>query len=215
MNKQDIIANAMKIDGMVSEWDCDLIYDQAQEYVQPNGCAIEIGGWKGRSTYVIAQVCKEKGATLYELDTFAGVEDPNSRKNQAGNLGGYFEAASNSNFIDIMKASIAGLPVVILKGDSKVTIKTLPDRKFDYCFIDGNHESPMVDMDIKNCIQKLRIGGLLTGHDHGNPDTTVHQAVDRILGTDFHIDVRPVIGDPKYCLTIWSHVIKEEDYARI
>jgi hypothetical protein len=215
MNKQDIINKAMQIEGMVSEWDLDLIYDQAQQYIKPRGCAIEIGGWKGRSTYVIGQVCKEKDAILYELDTFAGCEDPNSRKNQAGNLNGYFEAATNSNFIEIMRANLAGLPVVLMKGDSKVTIKTLPDKKFDYCFIDGNHESPMVDMDILNCIQKLHVGALMTGHDHGNPDGTVHLAVDKILGTDFHIDIRPLVGDPKYCLTIWSHVIKEEDYAKV
>ena len=55
---------------------------------------------------------------------------------------------------------------------------------------------------------KVKVGGLVTGHDHGNPDTDVALAVDRIIGTDFHIDIRPKHGDPKYCLTIWSHVVK-------
>ena len=110
MTKQEIISQAMTIPGMVSEWDLDLIYDQAQEYITEGGAVIEIGGWKGRSTYVIASVCKEKGAKLYEMDTFAGVEDPISRKNQDGNLGGYYEAVTNPNFIDIMKANVAGLP---------------------------------------------------------------------------------------------------------
>lgn len=215
MNKIQLIFNAMQIPGMVSEWDLDLIYDQAMEYVLPGGYAMEIGGWKGRSTYVIASVCKEKGAHLYELDTFAGVEDPNSRKNQEGNLNGYYEAATNPNFMEIMKANLVDLPVIYLKGDSKETIKDIPNRFLDYAFIDGNHDAPFIDADIKNTIQKMRLGGLMTGHDHGNPDTDVHGAVDRILGKDFHIDIRPLVGDPKYCLTIWSHVIKEEDYAKV
>lgn len=215
MSKDEIIAHAVTIPGMMSQWDLDLIYDQAMEYVQTGGLALEIGGWKGCSTYVIASVCKIKGATLHEVDTFAGVEDPNSRKNQPGNLNGYFEAFVDPNFERYLRASVAGLPVEIHKGDSKVIVPTLPAKKFDYCFIDGNHDAPFIDMDIKNCIQKMRLGGLLTGHDHGNPDTDVHGAVDRILGTDFQINIRPVIGDPKYCLTIWSHVIKEEDYAKV
>lgn len=208
MTKQEIIAKAMEIPGMVSEWDLDLIYDQAQEYIKPHHFAIEIGGWKGRSTYVIASVCAEKGSTLYEFDTFAGVEDLQSRKNEPGNLNGYYEATINPNFEDIMKSNLGNLPVIYMKGDSKERIKEMGDRTADYCFIDGNHESPMVDEDIKNCLMKVRVGGLVTGHDHGNPDGTVHEAVDRILGNDFHIDVRPVHGDPKYCLTIWSHVVK-------
>lgn len=205
MTKQEIISQAMTIPGMVSEWDLDLIYDQAQEYITEGGAVIEIGGWKGRSTYVIASVCKEKGAKLYEMDTFAGVEDPTSRKNQDGNLGGYYEAVTNPNFIDIMKANVAGLPVVFMKGDSKKTIHEIPDRSCDYCFIDGNHDAPFIDTDIVNCLQKVKIGGLVTGHDHGNPDTDVHGAVDRILGKDFKLDVRG--NETKYLLTIWSHIV--------
>jgi hypothetical protein len=207
MTKKELIAKAMEIPGMVSEWDLDLIYDQSQEYVTKGGFAIEIGGWKGRSTYVIASVCKEKGAQLYELDTFSGVEDSTSRKNQPDNLNGYYEAFINPNFMEIMKNNLVGLPVIYKKGDSKETIKEIPNRSIDYCFIDGNHDSPFVDEDIENCLRKVKIGGLVTGHDHGNPDTNVHQAVDRILGTDFRLNVRPTIGDPKYCLTIWSHVV--------
>ena len=207
MTKDETIAEAIKIPGMMSQWDLDLIYDQTQQYITPGGFAIEIGGWKGCSTYVIASVCKEKGAQLYELDTFAGVEVPGCRKNQEGNLNGYFEAATNPNFMDIMVNNLKGLPVIFKKGDSKVTIKEIPDRSCDYCFIDGNHDSPYLEEDIKNCLMKVKIGGLVTGHDHGNPDTDVTLAVDRILGTDFKIDIRPVHGDPKYCLTIWSHVV--------
>lgn len=206
MNKKEIIAKAMEIPGMVSEWDLDLIYDHSISILAVGGKAIEIGGWKGRSTYVIASVCKEKGATLYELDTFAGVEDPKSRKNEQDNLNGYYEAFTNPDFINIMKGYLEGLPVTYLKGDSKETIKEIPDRSCDYCFIDGNHDSPAVDEDIKNCLKKVKIGGLVTGHDHGNPDTTVREAVDRIFGTDYKVgEVRPLKGDPKYCLTIWSH----------
>ena len=209
MTKQEIIDHAKTIPGMVGDWDMDVLYDHAQEYVKEGGAALEIGGWKGRSTYVIASVCAEKHAKLYELDTFAGVEDPLSRKNEPDNLNGYYEAFTNPDFIDIMKANLAGLPVVYMQGDSKETIKQLPDRSIDYCFIDGNHEAPMVDEDIKNCLMKVRIGGLVTGHDHGNPDGDVHGAVDRILGKDWKINVRPLPPEVVVsCTTIWDHVVK-------
>ncbi len=213
MTKKEIIDHAMSWEGMMSEWDLDLIYDQCQQYIQEGGCAIEIGGWKGTSTYVIGSVCKEKNAVLYEIDTFRGVEDPNSRKNVMGNLGGYYEAFTNPSFYWIMREHIKGLPVAMIKGSSVQAVDFLPDRMFDYVFLDGNHESPVFDHDMKSCIQKLRVGGLLTGHDHGNPDTQVAEVVARILKDDWKLDVRPVVGDPKYLLTIWSHIIKEEDYA--
>jgi hypothetical protein len=208
MTKKEIIDHAMTIPGMVSEWDCDCLYDHAQEYIKRNGAAIEIGGWKGRSTYVVASVCAEKNATLFELDTFMGVEDPLSRKNEPDNLNGYFEATIDPHFEDILKNNVSNLPVVIIKGDSKETIKEILDRSVDYCFIDGNHEAPMVDEDIKNCLMKVKIGGLVTGHDHGNPDGDVHGAVQRILGTDWKINFRPLPpATVEVCLTIWDHIV--------
>jgi len=215
MNKKQIIFNAMQIPGMVSEWDLDLIYDQSMEYVQQGGNALEIGGWKGRSTYVIASVCKEKGATLYEIDTYRGVEQLDSDKNQPGNLGGYYEAFSNPDFYKETQKNLEGLPITYLIGDSNEMIHKVPDRCIDYAFIDGNHRPPTIDNDIKNTIEKMRIGGLLTGHDHGNPDGDVHGAVKRVLNDEFNVTIRPLEGDPKFCLTIWFHIIKEKDYAQI
>ena len=212
MSKEQIIFNAMQIDGMVSEWDLDLIYDLAQEYIQPKGFALEIGGWKGRSGYVIGSVCKEKQAQMYEIDTYRGVEDPFSDKNQPGNLGGYYEAFSNPEFYKTTQKNLEGLPIIFLIGDSNEMIHKVPDKTIDFIFIDGNHRPPTIDNDIKNCIQKMRLGGMLTGHDHGNPDGDVHGAVKRVLHDEFIVSVRPLIGDPKYCLTIWQHIIKESDY---
>lgn len=213
MNKQQMIFNAMQIDGMVSEWDLDLIYDLAEEYIRPGGAALEIGGWKGRSTYLIGSVCKEKGAKLYEIDTYRGVEDPNSEKNQPGNLGGYNEAFINPDFYKSTQANLVGLPIIYLIGDSNKMIDEVPNRIIDYCFIDGNHRPPTIDHDIKYSIQKMRLGGMLSGHDHGNPDGDVHGAVHRVLNDEFTLSTRPVVGDPKFLLTQWQHIIKEADYA--
>jgi hypothetical protein len=215
MNKNQLISKALEIEGMVSEWDLDLIYDQAMEYIKPGGAALEIGGWKGTSTFLIASVCKEKGAKLYEIDTYRGVEDPNSDKNQPGNLGGYNEAFINPDFYRIAKENLKELPVEFLIGDSNRMIHEVPDGSIDYAFIDGNHRPPTIDNDIKNTIRKMKIGGLLTGHDHGNPDGDVHGALERIgwkVHQDIHFNTRPVVGDPKYALTIWSRVIEEKDY---
>jgi hypothetical protein len=209
MTKKEIIDHAMMIEGMMSEWDLDLLYDHAMAHIPKKGLAYEIGGWKGRSTYVLGSVCAEKGATLYEFDTFKGVEDPNSRKNQPGNLNGYYEAIIDPKFVDILSTNVAGLPVIIIPGDSKITLPAQNDRYFDYCFIDGNHDSPFVDEDIKNSLRKIKIGGFLSGHDHGNPDTDVAEVVTRMFGSDITVgEIRPVEGDPKYSLTIWWHIVK-------
>ena len=216
MTKQEIIDKAQSIPGtQVSPYDCDLLYDLCQQYIRPNGYALEVGTWKGSSGYVIGSVCKEKNAILYTVDTFRGVEDPNSRKNQEGNLGGYYEAIISTNFIQHAIENLKGLPVKIIQGDSNKILPTLPDRMFDFAFIDGNHEPPTVDNDIRTSIQKMRLGGMLCGHDHGNPDGDVHGAVKRVLNDEFVLHKRPVGVDYQYLLTIWCHEIKEGDYAKV
>jgi hypothetical protein len=183
MNKAEIINYAIaNIPGFMSEKDLDALYDLTQEYVKPDGIAVEVGSWKGLSSYVIASVCKEKGATLYAVDTWAGVEDPSSYKNDPSGVNNYSEALNDPNFVEIFKKNMGDLPVVVLKGDSQQLYKEFIDDSVDMVFLDGNHNSPVIDNDIKNFLGKIRPKGLLCGHDHGNPETDVHWAIDRILG---------------------------------
>lgn len=203
MTKKEIVDHAKSIDGMVWEGDLDILYDFSQEYIRSGGYALEIGPWKGRSSYVIASVCREKGAVLYTLDTFRGVDDYETHRSKF-ERNAYHEAVVNPDFYKIFINNIRGLPVAILIGNSNEVINHIPDKICDFAFIDGNHESPAINNDIKNCIRKVRTGGMVSGHDLGIPWTDVKKAVEEILKKDWQLNVRPGL------CTVWSHVVKEK-----
>ena len=168
LSRDDLILRAKQIPGWMSEPDLITLYELGMKHITPGGFVIEIGVWKGLSTYILASICKERGATLIAIDTFAGCEDPKSYKNDPANVGTYVEAVNNPRFIDIFLENVKGLPVIAIKGDSQEAIHQVPDGIADMIFIDGNHNHPVVDNDIRNSLKKLKPTGLLCGHDHGN-----------------------------------------------
>ncbi|MFA5937116.1 MAG: class I SAM-dependent methyltransferase [Candidatus Paceibacterota bacterium] len=209
MNRDEIVQYAgNNIQGWMSFTDLEVLWDLVHQYVKPGGHAIEVGCWKGESTYVIGNACKNIGATLYAIDTWAGnVEPGHEYKNKADNVGTYIEAVKNPGFIGIFLANVAGLPVLHLQGDSQKVHEQIPDFTCDFCFLDGDHNSPVIDNDIKNYLKKIRPGGIICGHDHGNPEGDVHWAVERAFGTDWKLQVRP-LDVPLVCTTIWVHEVK-------
>lgn len=200
MTKEEAIAFAMEnIQGWVSPTDMGVLYDLVMDHVPENGRVVEVGSWKGQSTFVLGTACQEKNALLVAIDTFAGVEERDSYKNQPENVGSYYEALQDPGFHQICWKYTKDLEVLLLKGDSQEVHKFLLDRTFDLCFLDGNHDWPVVDMDIFKYIRKVKIGGIISGHDHGNPETDIVAAVDRAFGRDF-----TTVGTT----TIWVHSVK-------
>ena len=61
--------------------------------------------------------------------------------------------------------------IVWIEKDS-TDIKTLNDIKepLDFVYIDGNHSYEWVKKDISNWYDKIKIGGLISGHDINHPD---------------------------------------------
>jgi len=86
----------------------------------------------------------------------------------------------------------------ILRMGSTTASEVLDDESLDFVFIDGDHSYNAVSSDIKHWMPKLKKGGLLCGHDYGNPDyafgAEVKRAVDHLpdveLGGDFTWFVR-------------------------
>jgi len=52
----------------------------------------------------------------------------------------------------------------------------IPDN-LDFVYIDGNHQSPFVDDDIKNYYDKVKSGGIIGGHDFYNGFCSEHNDV--------------------------------------
>ena len=73
--------------------------------------------------------------------------------------------------------------IVILNGYSSEMHKHIKDEELDFIYIDGDHKYEGVRNDIKNYYYKVKIGGLVAGHDYGRAKTRgVTEAVNEFFG---------------------------------
>ena len=68
----------------------------------------------------------------------------------------------------------------ILREDSGQAASWFEDKTVDFVFIDANHDYEHVCGDIRSWLPKIRPGGILAGHDYGEP-CGVKQAVDELI----------------------------------
>jgi len=173
MIKENIIQEAKKIQGWMKDNELAALYDLTREYVQKGEAALEVGSWKGRSSYVIAQACKENGARLICVDTFTGSENNEAHYQEAADMGA-------SEFMEkYIKKYLAGLPVEYVVKNSLQAHADFPDNTYPLVFIDGNHCDPVISQDLDNYWPKTKSGGLFACHDYAQVCPDVIKAVDR------------------------------------
>lgn len=85
--------------------------------------------------------------------------------------------------IDNMKTPFPIIPnTEFVNADSETAAKTFGDRFFDLVFIDADHKEEAVYKDITAWLPKIRVGGIICGHDYDNPEHPgVRKAVDRFF----------------------------------
>jgi predicted O-methyltransferase YrrM len=112
----------------------------------------EIGVAQGNHA---ATLCEQNpGVKLYCVDiwdSYPGYHD------YANKIKRYFEEA---------KAKLAPFDVVIIKKFSMDAVKDFPDESLDFVYIDGAHDFKNVADDICEWTKKVRIGGIVFGHDY-------------------------------------------------
>jgi hypothetical protein len=134
-----------------------------------NAIMAEVGSYAGESTKIFLESKKIK--KLYAIDPWKG---------------GYndTDAASNSNFDIVEKTfdeNIKGYDVVKLKMSFEKSLDYLPELELDVIYIDGNHEDENVLNDIKSALKKIKLGGILCGHDYHYYGGGVPKAIEKIF----------------------------------
>ncbi len=93
---------------------------------------------------------------------------------------GYREHVSQEKldvFLENTKQRLAPYDVNIIRKYSTDAAKDFPDDSLDFVYIDGNHELSHVVADICAWYPKVRVGGIVAGHDfisRGNPKMNMH-----------------------------------------
>jgi hypothetical protein len=57
----------------------------------------------------------------------------------------------------------------IIREFSNLVAPRFEDESLDFIYIDGNHELPYLTQDLVSWVRKIRIGGIVAGHDYGKP----------------------------------------------
>jgi len=91
---------------------------------------------------------------------------------------------SNLNVYELLTHNIAAAgytnEVMIAKGDSLNAAKVVPNRSQDWIYIDADHSYYAVRADIEAWSDKVKLGGILCGHDYDRHHPGVVEAADEI-----------------------------------
>lgn len=121
---------------------------------------IEIGSYAGES----AEMFVKSGAfkQLYCIDPWEMNYDPSDCTGDEGLLEA--EKAFDARFKDS--------PVVVkIKDKSEDAVSMFRNETIDFIYIDGNHQYESVKRDLELYVPKIKLRGIIAGHDYGGPTT--------------------------------------------
>jgi len=127
------------------------------KFAKPNMKVAEIGSWTGFSTSVLANLVKQYNGKLYAIDWFKG--SPESNLIELRFIPARLVLDYNLKMFDV-----AG-NVEVMETTSAEAVKSFDDESLDFVFIDGDHRYVGVKQDIDLWFPKVKVGGILSGHD--------------------------------------------------
>ena len=123
------------------------------------GIFCEIGCWTGHSTSIIANRAKELGTRVIVIDNFKGNEGTPLE-----------EFARDNNVKEIFLNNMSDMGyrdgTVILYEDSSSNAHKYIGNFLSFLFIDASHKYEDVKNDLLNYKDKVRVGGIICGHDY-------------------------------------------------
>jgi hypothetical protein len=139
---------------------------------------LEIGSGRGGSISTMGLA--NLNANLVNIDKFMPFDEESAFGMSKGYQGfTYPDFLRNIEPIDI-KSRLT----TILKWSDEA-VGDVKDASCDLIFIDGNHSYENCKRDIENYIPKLKVGGILCGHDYHPRFPGVIKAVKEIFGDSF------------------------------
>jgi len=136
---------------------------------------VEIGVYSGASCAFMARQLVERGSPfeLYAVDLWDKVNAETDYERQ-------IETPIWNEFIDRLRRQGLFDHVRILQKESAQAAAHFEDESVDFAFIDANHAKPHVLADCAAWLPKIKIGGMLSGHDYGEP-CGVKEAIDELF----------------------------------
>jgi hypothetical protein len=142
----------------------------------PNGSnVVEVGVYEGKSLayFMVEMLNAKKMFNVYAIDSFT-----------------FSDEQTKENIEVVFKRNLASVidKVNVIKGDSGGSAEQFEDESIDFLYLDADHIYSRVHSDIKAWLPKIKVGGIISGHDYCEAHEGVIEAVDEIFG--FFMDRR-------------------------
>lgn len=150
-----------EIEGWFSSYDADFVSEVCVKIKE--GTVVELGCYAGKSTAVMAPICRQNVSSYVAIDNFWGT-DPNdpATKNQR-----------KRNMLEVFENNMIAMGlwdyIEVHKIDSAASAQMFVDGEVDFCFIDADHSPEGIARDIEAWWPKIKVGGTLGGHDYQWP----------------------------------------------
>ena len=146
------IIDGLKLEGCPVEIpDCGR--DDLPEFFKEMGykVGVEVGVWMGKFGKILCN-----GLKLYGIDPYKYEPTLRAYRSQE-NLDYAFEEA---------KKNLKDCDYTIIRKTSMEAVKDFEDESLDFVYIDGNHIYKYALEDIVEWTKKVRVGGVISGHDY-------------------------------------------------
>ncbi len=150
--------------------DGDIVaYRQIAATLPPKARCAEVGVWRGKSTFSIADILRDKDARIFAVDTWGRGGECVERDEGI---------AVHGEFCDRVRKYRLNHVISMICLDSLDAAKLFEDEAFDMAFLDrGDHTYEGTRDDIAAWWPKVKKGGILAGHDIGCTFPGVDRAV--------------------------------------
>lgn len=122
------------------------------EILLPNTIGVELGVWEGDHAEELFRSVKPKELHLIDYWRLSP-EKPGEGLDNWKHVKARFDSRIAEGLVSLHEGSFADV------------LKRFPDRFFDWGYVDGYHGYEAVSRDIADLLPKIKIGGVLCGHD--------------------------------------------------
>ena len=170
-------------------FDYQNVYDIAIKSSPEKSMIVELGCWKGKSScYLLTEAYNsEKMLNISFIDTWAGsIEhlDPKCEFHEPGLL------TNKDHVWDVFNNNIARInyPKSLFRRDTFDAVNYFEDNSIAFLYIDTAHEYEHVIKEIDAWYPKVKLGGIIAGHDYFTP------GVNKAVNEFFEIRPHPLIS---------------------
>jgi len=192
----DVFTGLETVQGWFTVEEAAAIYLAAKKALELSPSIVEVGSFHGKSSYVLARACKEKGKDeKSEPKALVYAVDPHE-----GNLYANGQGVKMSPSLEAFESNMKRLEVrdFVRPMVMKSTDVNWFGGGIGLLFIDGLHDYENVSKDFEHFYKWMVPGGYVCFHDYADSDPDVKRFVDEEVGTGA-LEVESQTGSLRIC----------------